>query len=181
MKNIKDMIYSHVYANVTDLVNFSLEYCEEDNAPIAYSDIEGCAFVCPDSGSSKFTISKASNLPLESIYDKDYGETFYKCPVCKAEWDTPAEARACCVHKDALDEEVWQCQDCNAVFDNFSELIPCLPSDIEWWIVSKDLYTELRAGMEYVANVSGVYYWGNQETKVPLTENAILLAAMDVL
>lgn len=179
MKDMKQLIYENVYANVTELVNFSLEYCEEDSAPIAYSDVEGCAFVCPDCGSSKFMLAQAKNLPLESSYDEEYGMMLYQCPVCRAEYDTQKEARECCIPAKAEDEDVWKCQDCGEVFEDFSELIPCIPTDIEWWVVSKALYTELQAGMEYVAAVDGTYYWGNQDTKVPLSENSILLAALE--
>lgn len=181
MKDIKKLIYDHVYADVTSLVKFSLEYSEEEHAPIAYADIEGCSFVCPDCGSSKFTLALAKNLPLDTVYDKEYGMMLYKCPICHAEYDTQKEARECCIPDKNADEEVWKCQDCSEVFENFDELIPCMPTDIEWWLVSKNLYDELKAGMEYVAEVGGAYYWGNQETNVPLSENSILLTALEVL
>lgn len=179
--SIESQIYEHVYANVTDLVNFSLEYSEETSAPIHYEDVHGCTFVCPDCESSSFTYCKAGSLPIDSRYDGEYGIMMYRCPQCTAEYDTQEEARHCCLPKGGEDEEVFQCQDCHAIYDGIEELTPVLAEGIEWWVVSKALYQALDDMGEYTAAVEGTHYWGNLETTRPLKENASLLEALKSL
>lgn len=112
-KILRELVEREVIMCVTDIVEYSLRYCDQtEDAPFTYDDIENqYKKVCPECGEV-----------LEEI-DEDDVEVEHKwiCECCEKKFDTKEEAMNCCYADDedreGLEEsdivrEAWICPFC---------------------------------------------------------------------